>query len=164
MPGTLLAIRHRCDWCARRDADGGVCQPASDAAGAISVVINLAQAGGNRSPWGGWPSIVGLLSIVFAQGVSDLFDSADESRLQESCDELASLVAAEKLQHASVLVLANKRDLDAALPMEELAKKLGVGAERQGLHVAPADCRAGGEDLLRAMEWLIDDIAARVYI
>lgn len=97
-------------------------------------------------------------------GLVWVVDSADESRLQESCDELASLVAAEKLQHASVLVLANKRDLDAALPMEELAKKLGVGAERQGLHVAPADCRAGGEDLLRAMEWLIDDIAARVYI
>ncbi len=97
-------------------------------------------------------------------GLVWVVDSADTARAAESAAELAQLVGAERLAGATLLVLANKRDLEGALPLEQLAEVLGVGStHRAGLKVAPADCRSG-EGLLEAIDWMVDDIAARICI
>lgn len=89
-----------------------------------------------------------------------MVDSADQLRATESAAELAALVAAERLAQASLLVLANKRDLDGALPLAQLASILGL-SDRPGLRLAPADSRSG-EGLDEAVRWLVDDIAAKL--
>ncbi len=97
-------------------------------------------------------------------GLVWVVDSADVSRAGESAAELARLCAAERLAGASLLVVASKRDLAGALPLEQLASVLGLGSlGRPGLRLAPADCRSG-DGLSEALDWLVQDVAARIYV
>ena len=95
-------------------------------------------------------------------GLIWVVDSADEARAAESAAELAALVAAERLAQASVLVLANKRDVDGAMSLDALRAVLQL-PEREGLLLAPADSRSG-KGLDEAVRWLVDDIAAKLFL
>ncbi len=47
-------------------------------------------------------------------------DCADERRIEEAAQVLCELLQEEKLQNIPVLVFANKKDLDFALPAGEV--------------------------------------------
>ena len=49
-------------------------------------------------------------------------DCADERRLEEAAQVLSELLLEEKLQNIPILVFANKKDLDFALPAGEVSK------------------------------------------
>ena len=108
-------------------------------------------------------------------GVIWVVDSADVVRLKICREELEGLLGQEKLVGASLLVLANKQDVNGALGVEEIARVLGldekreVEDERGGIfgnrHVSIRGCSAvSGEGLVEGMDWMVDDISGRIFM
>ena len=50
-------------------------------------------------------------------------DCADERRFEEAAQVLFELLQEEKLQNVPILIFANKKDLDFALPAGEVSMK-----------------------------------------
>ncbi|KAG8228123.1 hypothetical protein J437_LFUL000125 [Ladona fulva] len=68
-----------------------------------------------------------------------------------------------RLSGASLLVLANKQDLPGALSAEEIKEVLELDRIKTH-HWHIVRCSAvTGENLLEAMNWLVGDIAARIF-
>jgi ADP-ribosylation factor-like protein 2 len=94
-------------------------------------------------------------------------DSADTRRLDDCAAELHSLLKEEKLQGATLLILANKQDLPGALSAKEIAERLGLddGAVGRDRHwKVLASSATTGENLLEGMEWLVEDVASRIFV
>ena len=99
-------------------------------------------------------------------------DSADRRRLADCREELRALLGAERLAGATLLVLANKQDMRGALPAADIATALGLAGDVSGggdcglgrRHWAIMPCSAvTGEGLVAAMDWLVADVASRVF-
>ncbi|KAF6262286.1 small Arf-related GTPase [Scenedesmus sp. NREL 46B-D3] len=91
-------------------------------------------------------------------GLIWVVDSSDLARLEDCRKELHALLQEERLFGATLLILANKQDIPAALSLQEIEQH----AKR---HVRTAACSAHtGEGLLQAFEWLTDDISSRIYL
>ena len=71
-----------------------------------------------------------------------------------------------QLAGASLLLLANKQDIAGAQSMQALSEALGLAAlARGGRHVHVASVSAAtGAGLLPAFEWLVADVAARLFL
>ncbi|CAB4484652.1 unnamed protein product [Rhizophagus irregularis] len=85
-------------------------------------------------------------------------------RLEDTKVELKTLLLEERLAGASLLVFANKQDLPGALT----DKQIREGLELDSIithHWAIQACSAvTGENLLRGMDWIVGDIASRIYL
>ncbi|CDS03456.1 Putative ADP-ribosylation factor-like protein2 [Lichtheimia ramosa] len=91
-------------------------------------------------------------------------DSADHLRLDDCRRELASLLQEERLAGATLLVFANKQDLPGAYSDQELRQALGLDNIKSH-HWAIQGCSAvTGENLLEGMNWVVDDVASRIYM
>ena len=60
-------------------------------------------------------------------GIIFVVDSNDRDRIEDAGEELKKLLAEVDLKDCFVLVLANKQDLNGALPPNEVTEKLGMG-------------------------------------
>ena len=126
-----------------------------------SYQLNVWDVGGQkpiRSYWRNYfEQTDGLVWVV---------DSADRRRLRDCREELAALLSQEKLAGASLLIFANKQDLAGALRSEEIAETLGLHGEAFARrHWAILPCSAfTGEGLVEGMEWVVTDIASRVFM
>jgi ADP-ribosylation factor-like protein 2 len=76
------------------------------------------------------------------------------------------LLSQEKLAGASLLIFANKQDLAGALSFEDIAKALELdGADIGGRHWVIFGCSAfTGDGLISGFDWLVDDIASRIFM
>lgn len=120
--------------------------------------LNVWDVGGQKSLRSYWrnyfESTDGLIWVV---------DSADRRRLADCKQELHSLLQEERLAGATLLVFANKQDLPGALPMEEIRDMLEL-VNIQTHHWQIIWCSAmTGENLLKGIDWVLDDIAARIF-
>ena len=71
---------------------------------------------------------------------------------------------AQRLAGASLLIFANKQDLAGALSEAEIARVLGL-ADIKGRHCRVEACSAvSGHGLLKGVEWIVGDIAARIFM
>lgn len=69
----------------------------------------------------------------------------------------------QRLSGATLLVFANKRDLPGALSAEEIKDALSLD-EIQTHHWQIVGCSAmTGDNLLEGIDWMINDIAARIF-
>ena len=68
------------------------------------------------------------------QAVIFVVDCSDRERISEAKKELQRLVAEELLQDISLLVLANKQDMDQAMSGAELTEALRLNTLREGLN------------------------------
>ena len=96
-----------------------------------------------------------------------MVDSADQVRLEICRKELCGLLEQEKLAGASLLIFANKQDVNGALTAEEIAESLGLRetSSFQNRHWSIRGCSAvTGEGLVEGMDWLVDDIASRIFM
>ena len=59
-------------------------------------------------------------------GIIFVVDSSDHDRLDLAKDELWKVLNADECKNAALLVIANKQDLPGALPVSDLAGKLGL--------------------------------------
>eukprot|EP01090_Pellita_catalonica_P010543 TRINITY_DN21978_c0_g1_i1.p1 TRINITY_DN21978_c0_g1~~TRINITY_DN21978_c0_g1_i1.p1 ORF type:complete len:186 (-),score=25.32 TRINITY_DN21978_c0_g1_i1:172-729(-) len=92
-------------------------------------------------------------------------DSTDKERLQACKTELGSLLQEERLAGASLLVLANKQDLPDSLPPEKIRDILELDKIKSSRHWHIQQCSAiEGAGLLPGVQWLVKDVAARLYL
>jgi len=87
-------------------------------------------------------------------------DSSDKKRLDESASELTTLLENEKLAKVPILVMANKQDLDCALPADEVATTLNLHYFTQRVwRIHPCSAKTG-DGLQEGMEWAIKTVAS----
>ena len=124
--------------------------------------LNVWDVGGQKTIRAYWRNYFertdGLIWVV---------DSADQARLEICKNELSSLLEQEKLAGASLLILANKQDVKGALNADEIANSLGLREDTsfQNRHWSIRGCSAvTGEGLKDGMDWIVDDIASRIFM
>ncbi|XP_076828756.1 ADP-ribosylation factor-like protein 2 [Brachyhypopomus gauderio] len=120
--------------------------------------LNIWDVGGQKSLRSYWrnyfESTDGLVWVV---------DSADRLRLEDCKRELGALLLEERLAGATLLVFANKQDLPGALSKDGIREALSLD-EIKTHHWCIVGCSAvTGENLLTGVDWLLDDIAARIF-
>lgn len=120
--------------------------------------LNFWDVGGQKSLRSYWrnyfESTDGLVWVV---------DSADKMRLDACRDEMNKLLQEERLAGATLLVLANKQDMPGALSPQEINDILELEAIKTHHWAVVGVSAVTGEKLLQAMDWLIDDIAKRIF-
>ena len=134
---------------------------------------------------GGQSSIRAYWRNYFEQtdGIVWVIDSSDVSRLGMVRNELDKVLQQERLAGASLLIWANKQDLEGSLSMAEIAKALrlripteqndssSIDMPNDGFgndldrHWSIQACSAmTGEGLLEGMDWLVKDIGERIFM
>lgn len=121
--------------------------------------LNFWDVGGQKSLRSYWrnyfESTDGLIWVV---------DSADRMRLKDCRAELHVLLKEERMAGASLLVFANKQDLPGSLTTAQIQEVLELDKIKSH-HWAIQGCSAvTGERLLQGMDWIVDDIASRIYM
>jgi ADP-ribosylation factor-like protein 2 len=133
-------------------------------------IQSLSYASYNLNLWdvGGQKSIRAYWRNYFEQtdGLVWVVDSADVYRLTLCRDELSVILNQERLAGASLLILANKQDVDGALPSERIAEILQLGDARYtNRHWKIIPCSAvTGDGLVDGMDWIVRDIGSRIFM
>ncbi|XP_046402206.1 ADP-ribosylation factor-like protein 2 [Ischnura elegans] len=124
----------------------------------LGYKLNVWDVGGQKSLRSYWRNY-----YECTDGLVWVVDSADKRRLEDCRIELHKLLEEERLAGASLLVLANKQDLPGALSAEEIKDVLELDLIKTH-HWHIVRCSAvTGENLLLGMNWLVGDIAARIF-
>jgi ADP-ribosylation factor-like protein 2 len=128
----------------------------------LGFKLNIWDVGGQRSIRTFWRNYFeqtdGLIWVV---------DSADVARLDDCRKELFSLLKEERLAGASLLILANKQDLDGACNLQQISEHLEISSiQATGRHCAIFACSAWAqpESILAGFNWVVGDIGKRVYV
>jgi ADP-ribosylation factor-like protein 2 len=134
-------------------------------------IFTLEREGYRLDLWdvGGQTSIRAYWRNYFEQtdGVVWVVDSTDLHRLEQCRTELLGRVLQqERLAGASLLVLANKQDVQGALPVEQIAEVLQLekicGATR---HWSIRACSAvTGTGLIAGVDWMVRDVGSRIFM
>ena len=124
--------------------------------------LNVWDVGGQKTIRSYWRNYFertdGLIWVV---------DSADRARLEVCRTELINLLAQEKLAGASLLIFSNKQDVQGALAADEIAAALGLkdNVSFENRHWSIRGCSAmTGEGLVEGMDWMVDDVASRIFM
>lgn len=117
----------------------------------------------NFTVWdvGGQDRVRALWRYYFqgTQGIIWVIDSSDRARIEESRDELMTLLREDELRNAVVLVFANKQDLPNALDAGTLAEKLQLQTLPQGNRwYVQATCAPAGEGLYEGLDWMANQL------
>ncbi|KAI1723020.1 ADP-ribosylation factor family domain-containing protein [Ditylenchus destructor] len=91
-------------------------------------------------------------------------DSADGMRLEDCAKELHALVNEECLHGVTLLVMANKCDLDGSLKVEQISEMLRLNQINQHHWKIFETSAYTGHNLLEALDWLCRDVASRVLV
>lgn len=124
--------------------------------------LNIWDVGGQRTIRAYWRNYYeqtdGLIWVV---------DSSDRDRLEDCRLELLNLLSQEKLAGASVVIFANKQDLDGSLTTEEIKGVLGLENEDkfEKRHWSIFGCSAvTGAGLVKGVDWMVEDISNRIFM
>ncbi|KAI8967279.1 ADP-ribosylation factor-like protein 2-like protein [Mycotypha africana] len=124
--------------------------------------LNIWDVGGQRSIRSYWRNYFEQTDALIW-----VVDSADRLRLQDCKTELFNLLLKEeKLAGATILVLANKQDLAGSLSDQEIRQMLELDSIKASQHHwAIFPCSAvTGDNLLKGMDWVVNDVASRIYM
>lgn len=118
---------------------------------------------------GGQKSIRAYWRNYFEQtdGLIWVVDSADPYRLDLCRLELAHLLAQERLAGASLLILANKQDINGALSSKEIEQILDLDQNERykNRHWSIQSCSAvTGDGLKEGIDWMVQDIGDRIFM
>ncbi|KAL1815507.1 hypothetical protein DCAR_0519773 [Daucus carota subsp. sativus] len=123
-------------------------------------VLNIWDVGGQKTIRSYWRNY-----FEQTDGLVWVVDSSDLRRLDDCKFELDNLLKEERLSGSSLLILANKQDIQGALSPEEIAKVLNLEAMDKTRHWKIVGCSAyTGMGLLEGFDWLVQDIASRIYV
>ncbi|KAF8211658.1 ADP-ribosylation factor family-domain-containing protein [Mycena galopus ATCC 62051] len=90
-------------------------------------------------------------------------DSGDRMRMKDCKEELHSLLLEDRLAGASLLVFANKQDLQGSMTDVEIRDALDLRSIKSH-HWKIWSCSAvTGENLVTGLDWVVADIARRLY-
>uniref|UniRef100_A0A7S2NU65 ADP-ribosylation factor-like protein 2 n=1 Tax=Leptocylindrus danicus TaxID=163516 RepID=A0A7S2NU65_9STRA len=123
--------------------------------------LNIWDVGGQQTIRSYWRNYFektdGLIWVV---------DSADKIRMEDCRSELKKLLDQEKLAGASLLIFANKQDLEGSMKSDEMIKALGLNEENfVNRHYSIFACSAySGKGLVDGIDWIVEDIASRIFM
>ncbi|KAJ6831889.1 ADP-ribosylation factor [Iris pallida] len=122
--------------------------------------LNIWDVGGQKTIRSYWRNY-----FEQTDGLVWVVDSSDIRRMDDCRMVLHSLLKEERLSGASLLILANKQDIQGALKPEEITKLLNLEGLDRTRHWQLVGCSAyTGEGLLEGFDWLVQDIASRIYV
>ena len=87
-------------------------------------------------------------------GLIFVVDSNDQDRIEDAAEELKKMLAEEELKDCCVLVMANKQDLNGALPPKKKKKKLGMGALKGRTWLVQGTSATTGQGLKEGLDWM----------
>ncbi|MEW5304981.1 MAG: hypothetical protein WDW38_010689 [Sanguina aurantia] len=97
-------------------------------------------------------------------GLIWVVDSADLARLDDCRRELQQLLQEERLFGATLLIFANKQDLQSALCIKEIEQVLQFQSISKR-HCRIVACSAvSGSGLLEGFDFMVKDISSRIYL
>lgn len=124
--------------------------------------LNFWDVGGQKSIRAYWRNY-----FESTDGIIWVVDSADRVRLEQCREALMDLLNQERLAGATLLIFANKQDIDGALTSQEISQvlELDTHASFQKRHWAIHSCSAmTGEGLVVGIDWVVEDIAQRIFM
>ena len=92
-----------------------------------------------------------------------VIDSADRLRMLECKQELHALLLEERLQGASLLVVANKQDLKGALREDEIREVLDLDGLKMHTWRMVGCSAVTGEHVEEGLTWVVEDVGQRLY-
>jgi ADP-ribosylation factor-like protein 2 len=123
-----------------------------------SYKLNVWDIGGQRTIRSYWRNY-----FEQTDGVIWVVDSSDKLRLEDTKEELHSLLRQEKLMGATLLVFCNKQDIPGSLTPEQIRDFLELDTVNTR-HWGAIGCSArSGEGLLDGVDWIVKDIASRLF-
>ncbi|EDO05297.1 putative ADP-ribosylation factor-like protein 2 [Babesia bovis T2Bo] len=91
-------------------------------------------------------------------------DSADVLRVDDSRREIDSILRQDQMSQCTLLVLANKQDVSGALSVQEIQERLGLEHVTNERSWRIHGCSGvTGEGIIEGLEWLVNDVARRIY-
>jgi ADP-ribosylation factor-like protein 2 len=114
---------------------------------------------------GGQSSIRSYWRNYFEQtdGLVFVIDSADQQRMELAAKELHALLLEERLQGASLLIYANKQDVEGAIDIKEIAQIMNLKEIKTHHWNMQKASAMSGLNLLVGIDWLVDDISSRLF-
>lgn len=124
-----------------------------------SFTLNIWDVGGQKSLRAYWKNYYedtdGLVFVV---------DSCDKHRLQDCKRQLQEVLREERLLGATLLILANKQDVNNSLSSEEICQYLELDKIKSH-HWKIFPCSAiTGDNIITSIDWLFNDISDRIFI
>ncbi|KAI9063503.1 GTP-binding protein [Trametes sanguinea] len=90
-------------------------------------------------------------------------DSGDRMRMQDCKEELHSLLQEDRLAGASLLIFANKQDIQGSMSSAEIRNALDLQSIKSH-HWRILPCSAvTGQNLVEGLDWVVEDVANRLY-
>ena len=87
-----------------------------------------------------------------------VIDSADLDCYEDSKIEFMKLLQNEELKSTTILIFANKQDMDSAKPVADLVSIYGLDKIKDQLwHIQPCSAKTG-EGLMAGLKWLSDQL------
>ncbi|KAI0318111.1 ADP-ribosylation factor family-domain-containing protein [Amylostereum chailletii] len=90
-------------------------------------------------------------------------DSGDRLRMQDCKEELHSLLQEDRLAGASLLVLANKQDIQGSMRDHEIEQALELPMIKSHEWRIIACSAVTGENLVKGLDWVVGNVASRLY-
>ncbi|KAF8554091.1 GTP-binding protein, partial [Imleria badia] len=90
-------------------------------------------------------------------------DSGDRMRIHDCKEELHNLLLEDRLSGASLLVFANKQDIQGSMSDEEIRELLDLpGIKSHHWKIWPCSA-VTGQNLVAGLDWIVHDVAHRLY-
>ncbi|KXN84213.1 ADP-ribosylation factor-like protein 2 [Leucoagaricus sp. SymC.cos] len=90
-------------------------------------------------------------------------DSGDRMRMRDCKEELHRLLTEDRLAGASLLVFANKQDLQGSVTDAEIRQALDLDSIRSHNWKILSCSAVTGENLISGLDWVVNDVAGRLY-
>ncbi|PIL36617.1 hypothetical protein GSI_00306 [Ganoderma sinense ZZ0214-1] len=90
-------------------------------------------------------------------------DSGDRMRMQDCKEELHSLLQEDRLAGASLLVFANKQDIQGSMSSLEIRDALDLQSiQTHQWRILPCSAMTG-QNLVEGLDWVVGEVASRLY-
>ncbi|ADV25406.1 ADP-ribosylation factor-like 2 [Cryptococcus gattii E566] len=120
--------------------------------------LNIWDVGGQRTLRPYWRNY-----FESTDAVVWVVDSSDRMRMNDCRNELKELLHEERLAGATLLVFANKQDLAGSMLLEEIRDALELQSIISHRWVVYPCSAFTGENLNDGMNWLVKEVAKRLY-
>ncbi|KAK4123292.1 ADP-ribosylation factor-like 2, arl2 [Parathielavia appendiculata] len=124
--------------------------------------LNIWDVGGQKTLRSYWRNYFEQTdSLIMAVWV---VDATDRLRIDDCREELHGLLQEERLSGASLLVFANKTDIDGCMTEDELSKALRLDEIRTHRWNILRCSAITGKNLKEGMAWVVEDAKARLFL
>lgn len=91
-------------------------------------------------------------------------DATDRLRIDDCRQELADLLLEERLMGASLLVFANKTDVESCMTVDEIRQRLSLDAIKTHKWTILPCSAMTGRNLNEGLEWVVKDAKDRLFL